>query len=57
MVTEIPFMVNKATLLEKIADLARDKVIEGISFIRDESDRSGMRIVIGIKKDTSAKSC
>ena len=51
-VTEIPYMVNKSTLLEKIADLVRDKVIEGISFIRDESDRSGMRIVIGIKKDS-----
>jgi DNA gyrase subunit A len=51
-VTEIPYMVNKATLLEKIADLARDKIIEGISFIRDESDRSGMRIVIGVKKES-----
>jgi DNA gyrase subunit A len=50
-VTEIPYMVNKATLLEKIAELVREKVIEGISFIRDESDRSGLRIVIGIKKD------
>ena len=54
-VTEIPYMVNKSTLLEKIADLARDKVIEGISLIRDESDRSGMRIVIGIKKDNFAE--
>ena len=44
-------MVNKATLLEKIAEFVREKTIEGISFIRDESDRSGMRIVIGIKKD------
>ena len=44
-------MVNKASLLEKIADLVRQKTIEGISFIRDESDRNGMRIVIGIKKD------
>ena len=51
-ITEIPYMVNKATLLEKIADLARDKVIEGISFIRDESDRRGMRIVVGIKKES-----
>jgi DNA gyrase subunit A len=50
-VSEIPYMVNKATLLEKIADLVHEKIIEGISFIRDESDRSGMRIVIGIKKD------
>ena len=50
-ITEIPFMVNKSTLLEKMADLVRQKTIEGISFIRDESDRSGMRIVVGIKKD------
>jgi DNA gyrase subunit A len=50
-ITEIPYMVNKSALLEKIADLVRQKTIEGISFIRDESDRSGMRIVIGIKKD------
>lgn len=50
-ITEIPYMVNKSSLLEKIADLVRQKTIEGISFIRDESDRSGMRIVIGIKKD------
>lgn len=50
-ITEIPYMVNKASLLEKIADLVRQKTIEGISYIRDESDRSGMRIVIGIKKD------
>jgi DNA gyrase subunit A len=50
-VTEIPYMVNKSTLLEKIAELVREKMIEGISFIRDESDRSGLRIVIGIKKD------
>lgn len=50
-ITEIPFMVNKASLLEKMADLVRQKAIEGISFIRDESDRSGMRIVVGIKKD------
>jgi DNA gyrase subunit A len=50
-VTEIPYMVNKSTLLEKIADLVREKMIEGISFIRDESDRSGLCVVIGIKKD------
>jgi DNA gyrase subunit A len=53
-VTEIPFMVNKSSLLEKIAELVRDKAIDGISFIRDESDRSGMRIVIGVKKDAFA---
>lgn len=50
-ITEIPYMVNKTTLLEKIADLARQKTVEGISSIQDESDRQGMRIVIGIKKD------
>ena len=51
-VTEIPFQVNKARLIEKIADLVKDKKIEGISDLRDESDRDGMRIVIEIKKDT-----
>ena len=50
-ITEIPYMVNKTTLLQKMAELARDKAVEGMSFIRDESDRSGMRIVVGIKKD------
>ncbi len=50
-VTEIPYMVNKTTLLEKMADLVRQKAIEGVSFIRDESDRSGLRIVVGVKKD------
>ncbi len=50
-ITEIPYQVNKSVLLEKIADLVRQKTVEGISFIRDESDRQGMRIVIGIKKD------
>jgi DNA gyrase subunit A len=50
-ISEIPYMVNKSSLLEKMADLVRQKTIEGISFIRDESDRSGMRIVVGIKKD------
>lgn len=50
-ISEIPFQVNKTTLLEKIAELVREKVIEGVSLIRDESDRQGMRIVIGIKKD------
>jgi len=51
-VSEIPYMVNKSTLLEKIADLVRNKVIEGISDLRDESDRDGMRIVIELKKDS-----
>ena len=50
-VTEIPYQVNKATLIEKIAELVRDKRVEGISDLRDESDRDGMRIVIEIKRD------
>ena len=50
-ITEIPYMVNKTSLLEKIAELVRQKHIEGISSIHDESDRQGMRIVIRIKKD------
>ncbi|MCD6461467.1 MAG: DNA gyrase subunit A, partial [Thermoplasmata archaeon] len=50
-VTEIPYMVNKARLLESIAELVKDKKIEGISDIRDESDRRGMRVVIELKKD------
>ena len=54
-VTEIPYMVNKARLIEKIADLVRDKKIEGISDIRDESDREGMRIVVETKKDAIAE--
>jgi DNA gyrase subunit A len=49
-VTELPYQVNKAKLIEKIADLVRDKKIEGISDLRDESDRTGMRMVIEIKK-------
>ena len=50
-VTEIPYMVNKAKLVEKIAELCHQKQLEGISDIRDESDRNGMRIVIELKKD------
>ena len=50
-VTEIPYMVNKAKLVEKIAELCHQKQLEGISDIRDESDRTGMRIVIELKKD------
>ena len=50
-VTEIPFEVNKSTLIEKIAELARNKKIDGISDLRDESDRDGMRIVIETKRD------
>src|SRR5688500_5319234 len=49
-VTEIPYQINKARLIEKIADLAREKTIEGISDLRDESDRDGMRIVIELKR-------
>lgn len=51
-VTEIPYQVNKARLIEKIADLVKEKKIEGISDLRDESDREGMRIVIELKKDS-----
>ncbi len=51
-VTEIPYQVNKAELIEKIADLVRDKKIEGIKDIRDESDKDGMRIVIDLKHDS-----
>lgn len=53
-VTEIPYQVNKAKLIESIADLVRDKQIEGISDIRDESNREGMRIVITIKRGENA---
>lgn len=52
-VTEIPYQVNKASLVEKIAELVRDKKIEGISDLRDESDKEGMRIVIEIKRDAN----
>jgi DNA gyrase subunit A len=52
-VSELPYQVNKATLLEKIADLVKDKRIEGISDLRDESDRDGMRIYIEIKRDAN----
>ena len=54
-VTEIPFQVNKARLLEKIGELVKDKRIDGISAIRDESNRNGMRIVIELKKDANPK--
>ncbi|HIZ53963.1 MAG TPA: DNA gyrase subunit A, partial [Candidatus Enterococcus avicola] len=53
-VSEIPYMVNKARLVERIAELARDKRIDGIVDLTDESDREGMRIVIDIRRDTSA---
>jgi DNA gyrase subunit A len=54
-VTEIPYQVNKKTLIEKMADLVKEKKIEGISDIRDESDRHGMRIVIELKREAMAE--
>ncbi|HCA33986.1 MAG TPA: DNA gyrase subunit A, partial [Lachnospiraceae bacterium] len=54
-VSEIPYQVNKAKLVERIAQLVKDKRIEGISDLRDESDRSGMRIVIDLRRDASPK--
>ena len=54
-VTEIPYMVNKARLIESIADLVKEKRVEGISDLRDESDREGMRIVIELKRDANAQ--
>ena len=53
-VTEIPYLVNKAELIRKTADLINEKKIEGVSYINDESDRHGMRIVIIVKRDSSA---
>ncbi len=54
-VTEIPYLVNKARLIEKIADLVREKKIEGITDLRDESDRNGMRVVIELRRDANPK--
>ncbi|MGP6140303.1 MULTISPECIES: DNA gyrase subunit A [unclassified Jeotgalibaca] len=54
LITELPYVVNKAKLVERIAELARDKRIEGITDLADESDRDGMRIVIDVRKDVSA---
>ncbi|TCP90890.1 DNA gyrase subunit A [Rhizobium sp. PP-CC-2G-626] len=54
-VTEVPFQVNKATMIEKMAELVRDKRIEGISDLRDESDRQGYRVVIELKRDANAE--
>ena len=51
LVTELPYQVNKARLVEKIADLVRDKTVEGITDLRDESDRNGMRVVIELRRD------
>src|SRR6266446_1346962 len=55
-VTELPYQVNKADLVKKIAEMARDKKIDGISEIRDESDRQGMRVMIELKRDASPES-
>jgi DNA gyrase subunit A len=54
-VTELPYQVNKAMLIERIAELVRDKRVDGIADIRDESDRSGMRMVIELKRDASSE--
>jgi DNA gyrase subunit A len=54
-ITEIPYQVNKATLIERIADLVKDDTIEDIADIRDESDREGMRVVIVLKKDADSR--
>ncbi len=54
-VTEVPYTVNKASLIEKIADLVRDKKLEGISGVNDESDKEGLRIVVDLKRDAVAK--
>src|SRR4029079_10918091 len=55
-VTEIPYQVNKATLVTRIAELVKDKKLDGISDLRDESDRKGMRIVVELKRDSRPKS-
>jgi DNA gyrase subunit A len=54
-ITEVPYQVNKANMIEKMADLVREKRVEGISDIRDESDRSGYRVVVEIKRDGNAE--
>ncbi|MCF6305244.1 MAG: DNA gyrase subunit A [Rhodobacteraceae bacterium] len=54
-VTEIPYQVNKATMIEKIAELARDKKVEGIAHVQDESDRFGVRVVIELRRDATAE--
>ncbi|MBM7067691.1 DNA gyrase subunit A [Actibacterium sp. 188UL27-1] len=54
-IDEIPYQVNKATMIEKIADTARDKKIEGIAHVQDESDRNGVRVVIELKRDATAE--
>jgi DNA gyrase subunit A len=52
-VTELPYMVNKARVIEKIAELVKDKKIDGITDLRDESDKSGMRMVIELRRDAN----
>jgi len=54
-IDEIPYQVNKATMIEKIAELSRDKKIEGISHVQDESDRVGIRVVVELKRDATAE--
>ena len=54
-ITEIPYQVNKSTMIEKIAEMAREKRIEGISHVQDESDRIGVRVVIELKRDATAE--
>ena len=54
-ITEIPYQVNKATMIEHIAELVRDKRVEGITDVRDESDRQGMRVVVELKRDASGE--
>jgi len=56
-VTEIPYQVNKSTLIQRIAQLVNDKIIDEISDVRDESDRDGMRIVIELSAGRSQRSC
>ena len=54
-IDELPYMVNKARLIESIANLVKDKLVEGISEIRDESDREGIRVVIELKRDAMSE--
>ena len=54
-ISEIPYQVNKASMIEKIAEMARDKRIEGIAHVQDESDRTGVRVVVELKRDATAE--
>ena len=54
-IDEIPYQVNKATMIERIAEAARDKKIEGIAHVQDESDRNGVRVVVELKRDATAE--